>query len=79
MRPSIFPSMRNLFLFLIFQVVDLSSALKIKFLNNNFLNKNLNLNYDHKLISNFKTNEMSLKTTYIDNESSIFIPASNIF
>ena len=67
-----------LFLFLLFQVADLSSALKIKFLNNNFLNKNLNLNYDHKLISNFKTNEMSLKTTYIDNESSIFIPASNI-
>ncbi len=71
-------SSKILFFFLFLQIFDFSSALKNKFLNNNFSHKNLNTNYDTKLISNFETKKMSLKTTYIDNESGIFIPASNI-
>jgi hypothetical protein len=71
-------SSKILLFFLFFQIIDFSGALKSKFLNNSFSQKNFNLNYDKKLISNFKTKEMSLKTTYIDNESNIFLPASNI-
>ena len=64
--------------FLFFQLVDFSYALKNKFFSNKFQNKNLNLSYNNNFILNFKTNKMSLKTTYIDNESNIFIPASKI-
>lgn len=67
-----------LFLFLLFQLFDFSDALKNKFFNKNLINTKLNLNYDKNLIANFKINEMSLKTTYIENDSKIFVQASNI-
>jgi len=66
-----------LFLFLLFQMFDFSDALRNKFFKKNFINTKLNLNYDKNLIANFNINEMSLKTTYIENDSKIFVQASN--
>jgi len=65
-----------LFFFLLIQLTDFSAAIKNKFFSNNFSISDLN--YKNDFISKFNTNEMSLKTTNITNESNIFIKASNI-
>ena len=72
---------KNTYLLLFFffiQLVDFSDALKNKFFSKNFSNIYLNIEYKKNLFSNFKTNEMSLKTTYPENDSSVFVKASSI-